>query len=196
MKTTDLNIELLVPNPWNPNKQPDGTFKKLLSSIKVIGLLNPIIVRKKEELYEIIDGQHRTKALKELGFKKAPCIIKECTDEEVKAILFASCIKGKHDSYKSLEIIEEISDKKDAKFLDACNLDRNKLKRLTKYSGIPKSKSTKHLKNEVDCTGVSPVEDYKPILTIPLSQEDYKEVVSKLKSINNNLSIAIKEALK
>jgi len=190
--TKEIDLDNIVANPWNPNAMPKGTYKKLLSSLKLIGLLSPIVVRylDKEFVYEIIDGQHRIQALKELGYKKATCVVKECTDDEVKEIIFASGIKGKHDSYKSLEIIEELG-KGDNSRLDACNLDKNKLKRLTKYSGISKSKSTKHLKDEIHTDTVEPCTDYKPIFLCPLPQEEYKDLISVLKSIDKDLVLSL-----
>jgi len=191
--TKEIDLNNIVPNKFNPNVMPKGTYKKLLSSLKLIGLLSPITVRylDKEYVYEIIDGQHRVQALKELGYKKATCIIKECTDEEVKEIIFASGIKGKHDSYKSLEIIEELGKNSDNQKLDACNLDRNKVKRLTKYSGIPKSKSTKHLKDEIHTDTVEPCTDYKPIFLCPLPQEEYQDLMNLLKSIDKDLVLSL-----
>ena len=191
IETSEIDIEDIVPNKWNPNRMPAGTYKKLMSSIKLIGLLSPVIVREiKKNKFEIIDGEHRVKALKELGYINVTCVVKECTDEEVKEILFASGIKGKHDSLVSLGLIEELG-KGDNSRLDACNIDKGKLKRLTKYSGISKTKSTKHLKDEIHTDTVFPCTDYKPIFTVILSQEDYKDLLLTLKKLDKDINMAL-----
>ena len=62
--------------------QSDESLIQLQESIKTNGLLNPIIVRKKDNRYELISGHRRKKALELLNVDKARCIIKELTDEE------------------------------------------------------------------------------------------------------------------
>ena len=62
--------------------QEDEALYELMDSIKENGLLNPLIVRKKDNRYELISGHRRKKALELLNVDKARCIIKELTDEE------------------------------------------------------------------------------------------------------------------
>ena len=62
--------------------QEDESLFELMNSIKENGLINPLIVRKKEDRYELISGHRRKKALELLNIDKARCIIKELTDEE------------------------------------------------------------------------------------------------------------------
>ena len=52
-------------------------FEELKESISRSGVLSPIIVRKKEDRYEIISGHNRTKCCKELDIKEIPAIIKD-----------------------------------------------------------------------------------------------------------------------
>lgn len=193
-EVVELQVNDITFNQWNPNKMPSVSFKKLLSSIKLIGLLNPIIVRKHKKsqcLYEVIDGEHRVKAFKELGYTNIACKVIEATDKEVKAIIFASCIKGKHDSNDSLALIKELNEDGDTELMKACNLDKNKLKRLTKYSGIDKSKSTKNFRDEIDTDSVKPMEDYRPIFMCTFTPEEYKKVIKSLDKIADNPSDGI-----
>ena len=62
--------------------QEDESLFELIDSIKKNGLINPLIVRKKEDRYELISGHRRKRALELLNIDKARCIIKELTDEE------------------------------------------------------------------------------------------------------------------
>ena len=61
----------------------DESLKELSKSIKENGLLNPLIVRKKDDgRYELISGHRRKLAMEQLGFTKAKTIVKELTDDE------------------------------------------------------------------------------------------------------------------
>ncbi len=66
-----IPIDNLVPNPWNPNKQTDFMFDHELHSIKKFGFIDPVTARRlKGSSFEIIDGEHRWRAAKQLGFKE------------------------------------------------------------------------------------------------------------------------------
>lgn len=54
----------------------------LILSIEVLGVLTPLIVRKEQDGYEIIDGVHRWLAAKEAGLKTVPCIVEDIEDNE------------------------------------------------------------------------------------------------------------------
>ena len=61
----------------------DESLKELSKSIKDNGLLNPLIVRKKDDgRYELISGHRRKLAMEQLGLTKAKTIVKELTDDE------------------------------------------------------------------------------------------------------------------
>lgn len=64
----DLPINLIVPNPHQPRKVIDPeSIQELASSIKVEGLLQPIVVRSVENGYELIAGERRWRAHQHLG---------------------------------------------------------------------------------------------------------------------------------
>ena len=53
-------MELLTPNPNQPRKIfNESSLNELATSIKEYGVLNPVLVRKKDNLYEIIAGERR-----------------------------------------------------------------------------------------------------------------------------------------
>lgn len=79
----EVDINRIKPNP----DQPRTNFKKedledLASSIERNGLLQPILVRKVGDGYEIIAGERRWQACKSLGMKKVPIRIREVDDDE------------------------------------------------------------------------------------------------------------------
>ena len=80
-----VDINAIASNPFQPRQTFDKEeIKNLAQSIEKQGLLQPILLRKKEEGYEIISGERRFRALKHLGHDKVPCIVKpKITDHEM-----------------------------------------------------------------------------------------------------------------
>ena len=84
---TKMSIDLLIPNANQPRKIfSEESIKELATSIKEYGILNPILVRKKDNQYEIIAGERRYRAAKLLGLNEIPVIIKNVDDSKVTAI--------------------------------------------------------------------------------------------------------------
>jgi ParB family chromosome partitioning protein len=82
-KVEELNINDLVDFKNHPFKVVNNDdLKKLEESIKVNGILEPIIVRKKDDHYEIISGHRRKLASEIIGLKSIPCIIRDMTDDD------------------------------------------------------------------------------------------------------------------
>jgi ParB family chromosome partitioning protein len=79
-----------------------GNLTDLSNSIKEKGLLQPILVRNKQEYYEIIAGRRRYEACKELGWRKIICHIVELDDKEAFEVSLIENIQR-----KTLDPIEE-----------------------------------------------------------------------------------------
>lgn len=58
-----LSMDDVAPNAWNPNKQTERQFAAEIESIQDHGFIMPIIVRQVDNAYQIIDGEHRYRAL-------------------------------------------------------------------------------------------------------------------------------------
>lgn len=81
---TFIPIQLLEPNPDQPRHDFEPiALAELADSIKQNGVLQPILVRKAEQKYQIIAGERRYQASKLAGLKKVPCMIKDISDEDV-----------------------------------------------------------------------------------------------------------------
>lgn len=80
-----VDINAISSNPFQPRQLFDKEeIKNLAQSIEKQGLLQPILLRKKEEGYEIISGERRFRAMKLIGHDKVPCIVKpKITDHEM-----------------------------------------------------------------------------------------------------------------
>jgi len=76
------DIEKIVPNTYQPRK----IFSKedlddLVESVKQVGILQPITVRNRDGVFEIIAGERRWRAAQRAGLKQVPVILKECHDD-------------------------------------------------------------------------------------------------------------------
>lgn len=79
-----LPIASIVTNPDQPRKSFDETqLSELSDSIKQNGVLQPILVRKKGDKYEIVAGERRYQASKLAGLKEIPAIVRDIDDAEV-----------------------------------------------------------------------------------------------------------------
>ena len=98
-----LKISEIEPNREQPRKSfdEDGLIE-LSESIKQFGVLQPILVQKKDDYYEIIAGERRWRAEKLAGIKEVPVIIKDFTEQEVVEISLIENIQR-----ESLNPIEE-----------------------------------------------------------------------------------------
>lgn len=80
----EVPVSRIRPNPYQPRSEfePEA-LSDLVESIRANGLLQPLVVRPAGEAWEIVAGERRWRALQELGWKRAPVIIRELTDEQM-----------------------------------------------------------------------------------------------------------------
>lgn len=79
-----VDINLIEPNRDQPRKQFDeDAIDELAESIKQFGVIQPLIVKKKDKYYEIIAGERRWRASKRAGVKKVPVILRDYDDAEI-----------------------------------------------------------------------------------------------------------------
>lgn len=79
-----LKINQVEPNRDQPRKDFDeDALLELADSIKQFGILQPLIVQKRKDYYEIIAGERRWRAAKLAGLKEVPVIIKDYTKQEI-----------------------------------------------------------------------------------------------------------------
>ena len=84
---TKVRLSQVEPNREQPRKMFDeDALIELSESIKQYGVLQPLLVQKKDNYYEIIAGERRWRAAKLAGVKEVPVIIKDYSDQEVMEI--------------------------------------------------------------------------------------------------------------
>jgi ParB family transcriptional regulator, chromosome partitioning protein len=84
----EVSIKQVIPGPSQPRQHMDaGELQELADSIRVQGILQPLVVRLNEkQQYEIIAGERRYRAAKLAGLDKVPVLIKEVSDETAMAM--------------------------------------------------------------------------------------------------------------
>lgn len=81
---TYIKINLVEPNRNQPRKNFDeDSLVELADSIKQYGIIQPLVVQKKDDYYEIIAGERRWRAAKQAALKEVPVIIKDYSEQEV-----------------------------------------------------------------------------------------------------------------
>lgn len=83
----NIDINKIVVNKQQPRTVFDEErIEELSHSIKENGLIQPIIVRKKDKKFEIVAGERRYRACKQAGLKEISCIVEDYNDQEVSTL--------------------------------------------------------------------------------------------------------------
>lgn len=92
-----IKIVEIEPNREQPRKNFDEeSLEELANSIKEYGVIQPIIVTKKDDYYEIIAGERRWRAAKKAGLTEMPCIIREDKEQTNREIALIENIQRKN----------------------------------------------------------------------------------------------------
>ena len=78
---TYLNVNDISPNRYQPREDfNQEKLNELITSIKEKGVVQPLLVRRVEDKFELVAGERRLRAMKTLGAKKVPVILKDVDD--------------------------------------------------------------------------------------------------------------------
>lgn len=116
-----LKINDIEPNRNQPRKKfNEDALQELSESIKQFGVIQPLVVQKREDYYEIIAGERRWRASKLAGIKEVPVIIKDYSEQEIVEIALIENIQR-----EDLNPIEEAQAYK--RLIDEYNLKQDEL---------------------------------------------------------------------
>jgi ParB family chromosome partitioning protein len=102
-RSLEVDSDLLRPNKFQPRAHMDGErIEELARSIKSNGIIQPIVVRRVEEGYEIIAGERRWRAAQRLGLLKVPVVVRDIPEERLLAVALIENIQR-----EDLNAIEE-----------------------------------------------------------------------------------------
>ena len=83
-KVQQINLANIVPSPLQPRREfQREALEELVDSIRQRGIIQPLIVRPVNSRFELIAGERRWRAAKEVGLTEAPAIVRQATDLEV-----------------------------------------------------------------------------------------------------------------
>src|SRR3982751_2547770 len=86
-RSLDVDADLLRPNKFQPRTHMDDErIEELARSIKANGIIQPIVVRKVEQGYEIIAGERRWRAARRAGLLKVPVVVRDIPEERLLAV--------------------------------------------------------------------------------------------------------------
>ncbi|MEO1333960.1 MAG: ParB/RepB/Spo0J family partition protein, partial [Myxococcota bacterium] len=98
-----IAIEQIDPNPTQPRKQFDGDqLDELAASIREHGVLQPVVVRRAGERYQLVAGERRWRATAKAGLHEIPALVKELADDAALAVALVENVQR-----QDLDPIEE-----------------------------------------------------------------------------------------
>ena len=81
---TEVEIDSVVPGPMQPRTHFDeGSLEGLADSIRTHGIVQPLLVRRQGDRYELIAGERRWRAARLAGLSKVPVVIKDVPDHDL-----------------------------------------------------------------------------------------------------------------
>lgn len=78
-----LPIAQIRPNPFQPRQQVDEDIEGLAASIREKGVLQPVVVRRRRDGYELVMGERRLRAARQAGLETVPAVVKDIEDGEM-----------------------------------------------------------------------------------------------------------------
>ena len=107
-----IEVSKIYANPNQPRKIfSDEAIIKLADSIRQYGIIQPLTVRKFDEKYELVSGERRLRAAKELGMDRVPCIIMDINEEKSAEIsIIENLIREDLNIFEQAEAIETLMD--------------------------------------------------------------------------------------
>jgi len=81
---SQLAVDLITKNRFQPREHfNEDSIQELALSIKENGVIQPILVRREDNRYELIAGERRLKACRELGLDTIPCVVLDVSDDKL-----------------------------------------------------------------------------------------------------------------
>jgi ParB family chromosome partitioning protein len=86
-ETDSVDVDLIDPNPFQPREEwSDGETEALAESIRMHGILQPLVLRRSGVRYQLIAGERRLRAARLAGLTRVPAVIREADDRQMLAL--------------------------------------------------------------------------------------------------------------
>lgn len=180
-----VDINKVVPNTWNPKPADPPEMEYIKKSLQRNGYATPILVRRKGEGYEVIDGQHRLLAAKELGYKELYVYdAGEVSDEEAKAMTIWMQTQIDFSEEELAPLVMELNDLK-------IELPYNDLE-IEGFRNLATFNFDSAWKEQTPVE----VEKTEEVLTIKMTPEQFQVVSGSIEKIKSEYRVNDGEALK
>ena len=138
----NIPIEKIKANKYQPREEfNQETLSDLAASIKEKGFIQPVLVRLKDNEYELIAGERRLRAAKKLGYKEIPAIIKEASDLDSLEISIIENIQRENlnsiDQAKAYKRLQDEFDMTQEKVADTIGKDRATVANILRLLNLP-----------------------------------------------------------
>jgi len=150
-------IERIKPSPFQPRETSFGDIGALASSVKEVGLISPITVRRVGDSFQLVTGERRLRALKRLGVRTIACILRTQGLSEFGALGLLSDESTMPDELALTTAYRENLERSDYDPLEEAKFFSNAIHHPERFAGARGRKkwSTKEL---ADRLGISPAE--------------------------------------
>lgn len=135
-RVSNIPIDRLAAHPGNPNRMSKRNFARLVRNIERTGRYEPLVVRRQGDGFQIINGQNRRLALKQLGYETADAVVWDLDDAEADILLCTlNRLKGSDVLKKKLALLNRLN----------CNMNAREMAKLLPFthSQIEKLKNLK-----------------------------------------------------
>jgi ParB family chromosome partitioning protein len=106
-KLIDIDVDSIHPNPFQPRKNfQKNALLRLAESMKEVGIIQPVLVYKKDGKYFLVVGERRWRAAQLLKWEKIPAMVKEFSDNDIMAEALIENIQ--REDLNAVEIAEGI----------------------------------------------------------------------------------------
>jgi ParB-like chromosome segregation protein Spo0J len=134
-RVSSIPIDKLTAHPGNPNRMSKRNFVRLVRNIERTGRYEPLVVRRQGDGFQIINGHHRCRALKQLGYETADAVVWDVDDAEADILLSTlNRLGGSNVLEKKLALLERLNRNMEAremaKLLPFTSLQIERLKNL------------------------------------------------------------------
>jgi ParB family chromosome partitioning protein len=138
---SQLTVAEIVPNPWQPRRVfNEAKLSELAASIREVGLMQPIVVRRSDTGYQIVAGERRWRAHKMVGLDTIRTVVIECSDQDMAVLALVENVS--RDDLSDYEISVSIRQtEKDfpnrTRLAEALGMSRQGLYRFLSFDGLP-----------------------------------------------------------
>ncbi|MBC2371612.1 ParB/RepB/Spo0J family partition protein [Listeria booriae] len=139
----NIPVSEIRPNPYQPRKTFDPTaLRELRDSIKLHGILQPVILRKSEaQGYELVVGERRFRAAKEAGLEEIPAVVRNLDDREMMELSVLENLQREDlsvlEEAESYDLLMKNLDMTQAKLADRLGKSRPYIANMVRLLSLP-----------------------------------------------------------